>query len=41
MQWIDPEIRPNRPFDTTGNYGYTQESFPQAARIRASIRLTF
>ncbi len=41
VKWIDPEITPNRSFDTTGNFGYTQESWPQAARIRTTIRLTF
>ena len=39
--WIDPEITPNRASDTTGNFGYTQESWPQAARIRTTVRLTF
>jgi TonB-linked SusC/RagA family outer membrane protein len=41
VRWIDPEIIPNRNSDTTGNLGYTQESWPQAARIRTTIRLTF
>jgi TonB-dependent SusC/RagA subfamily outer membrane receptor len=44
--WIDPEITPNRSTgvngnDPTGNGGYTQESWPQLARIRTTIRLTF
>ena len=25
----------------TGNYTYTQESWPQLARVRATLRLTF
>ena len=41
VKWIDPEITPNRSTDTTGNFGYTQESFPQAARIRTTVRLSF
>ena len=41
VSWIDPEIVPNRTNDTVGNQGYTQESWPQAARIRTTIRLTF
>jgi hypothetical protein len=41
VKWIDPEITPNRATDTTGNFGYTQESWPQMARIRTTIRLTF
>ena len=43
VPWIDPEISANFP-GVTGqysNYGYIQESFPQAARIRTTIRLTF
>ena len=39
--WIDPELLPNRSTDITGNYGYTQESWPQLARIRGTLRLTF
>ncbi|MEO8448887.1 MAG: TonB-dependent receptor [Gemmatimonadota bacterium] len=41
VDWIDPEITPNRSNDAVGNFGYTQESWPQAARIRTTIRLTF
>jgi hypothetical protein len=44
VPWIDPEIAANQTFGTfnvTGNYGYTQESWPQAARIRTTVRLTF
>ncbi|MCC7133722.1 MAG: hypothetical protein IT352_13770 [Gemmatimonadales bacterium] len=41
VTWVDPELVPNRSNDTTGNFGYTQESWPQAARIRTTIRLTF
>jgi TonB-linked SusC/RagA family outer membrane protein len=40
-KWIDPELIPNRSTDVTGNNGYTQESWPQLARIRATLRLTF
>jgi len=39
--WVDPEILPNRSTDTNGNFGYTQESWPQLARVRATVRLTF
>jgi TonB-linked SusC/RagA family outer membrane protein len=43
VPWIDPEITPNRTGAayTTGNFGYTQESWPQAARIRTTVRFTF
>jgi len=41
VPWIDPEITPNRSTDVTGNLGYTQESWPQLARLRTTIRLTF
>ncbi|MBM4186383.1 MAG: TonB-dependent receptor [Gemmatimonadetes bacterium] len=41
VTWIDPEIVPNRSNDAVGNFGYTQESWPQAARIRTTVRLTF
>jgi hypothetical protein len=40
-KWIDPELLPNRPSDVTGNYTYTQESWPQLARIRTTLRFTF
>lgn len=39
--WIDPELLPNRSTDITGNFGYTQESWPQLARIRGTLRFTF
>lgn len=39
--WIDPEIHPNFAGDVTALTGYVQESFPQAARVRFSLRLTF
>ena len=39
--WIDPEIHPNFAGDVTALTGYVQESFPQAARLRLSLRLTF
>jgi hypothetical protein len=43
VKWIDPEITGNYPgaVNTTGNFNYTQESWPQTMRIRATIRLTF
>lgn len=40
-EWIDPELLPNRASDTNGNFGYTQESWPQLARIRTTFRFTF
>jgi TonB-dependent SusC/RagA subfamily outer membrane receptor len=43
VKWIDSEISanfPNQP-GAGGDYGYVQESLPQAARIRTTIRLTF
>ena len=40
-EWIDPELLPNRSTDTNGNFGYTQESWPQLARIRTTFRFTF
>ena len=41
MYWIDPELLPNRDTDVTGNYTYTQESWPQLARFRTTVRFTF
>jgi hypothetical protein len=43
VKWIDPEITWNLPGAgyTTGNFNYTQESWPQTMRIRATLRLTF
>jgi len=40
-KWIDPELLPNRSDDITGNFGYTQESWPQLARLRTTLRFTF
>jgi TonB-linked SusC/RagA family outer membrane protein len=40
-KWIDPELLPNRATDVTGNFGYTQESWPQLARFRTTLRFTF
>jgi TonB-linked SusC/RagA family outer membrane protein len=40
-KWIDPELLPNRTTDVTGNYTYTQESWPQLARFRTTLRFTF
>ncbi|MEO6443817.1 MAG: hypothetical protein ABIZ91_07465, partial [Gemmatimonadaceae bacterium] len=39
--WIDPELLPNRATDVSGNFGYTQESWPQLARLRGTLRFTF
>jgi hypothetical protein len=41
QEWIDPELLPNRSTDITGNFGYTQESWPQLARFRTTVRFTF
>jgi TonB-linked SusC/RagA family outer membrane protein len=42
-EWIDPELLPNRSgdFNVTGTYTYTQESWPQLARLRTTVRFTF
>jgi hypothetical protein len=40
-KWVDPELLPNRSTDVTGNFGYTQESWPQLARFRTTLRFTF
>src|SRR5204863_440275 len=40
-KWIDPELLPNRSDDITGNFGYTQESWPQLALLRTTLRFTF
>ena len=40
-KWVDPELIPNRSNDTNGNFGYTQESWPQLARFRTTVRFTF
>ena len=39
--WVDPELLPNRATDITGNFGYTQESWPQLARFHVTARFTF
>ncbi|MGQ0641764.1 MAG: SusC/RagA family TonB-linked outer membrane protein [Gemmatimonadaceae bacterium] len=41
QDWVDPELLPNRATDITGNFGYTQESWPQLARFRTTVRFTF
>ena len=42
VPWVDPEISSNNAGNIGGgNSGYIQESFPQAARLRTTIRLTF
>jgi hypothetical protein len=41
VEWIDPEITPNRVNSGPANYTYTQESWPQLMRFRTTIRLTF
>jgi hypothetical protein len=42
VNWVDSEISSNNQASTGGsNAGYIQESFPQAARLRTTIRLTF
>ena len=41
VKFVDSEIMGNRTFDNTGNFGYTQESWPQLARFRTTIRFTF
>jgi TonB-linked SusC/RagA family outer membrane protein len=41
VPWVDPEIRPNFAGDATQLNGYVQESFPQATRVRLSLRFTF
>ncbi|HEV8363860.1 MAG TPA: SusC/RagA family TonB-linked outer membrane protein [Gemmatimonadaceae bacterium] len=40
-KWVDPELLPNRATDVTGNFGYTQESWPQLMRFRTTVRFTF
>ena len=42
-EWVDPELLPNRSgdFSVTGLYTYTQESWPQLARVRTTVRFTF
>ncbi|MGQ0537329.1 MAG: TonB-dependent receptor domain-containing protein, partial [Gemmatimonadaceae bacterium] len=40
-EWIDSELLPNRSGDVTGNFGYTQESWPQLMRFRTTVRFTF
>ena len=43
VKWIDSEISVNRndSFGLNGYQGYVQESFPQSARLRTTVRLTF
>ena len=41
VEWIDPEIAPNYQSNAQGLDGYIQESWPQLARIRTTIRFTF
>jgi hypothetical protein len=41
VSWIDSEISTNAPWAGTRDYGYVQESFPQAMRLRATARFTF
>jgi TonB-linked SusC/RagA family outer membrane protein len=41
VDWVDAEVTPNRAFDPTASFTYTQESWPQLARFRTTIRLTF
>jgi hypothetical protein len=41
VDWVDAEVTPNRVGDATANGTYTQESWPQLARFRTTIRLTF
>jgi hypothetical protein len=39
VDWIDPEISAN--IGGTGTFNYIQESWPQLARIRTTVRFTF
>ena len=41
VDWVDPEVTPNRVNAGPANYTYSQESWPQLARFRTTIRLTF
>ncbi len=41
VEWIDAEIAPNYSTNAQGLDGYIQESWPQLARIRTTIRFTF
>lgn len=41
VEWVDPEINPNRVDNGPSFYTYTQESWPQMMRIRGMLRLTF
>ena len=40
VSWVDPEVSSNY-VGQPANYGYIQESLPQAARIRTTVRFTF
>lgn len=41
VSWIDSEISSNAPWTGVRDQGFIQESLPQAARIRATMRFTF
>lgn len=41
VSWIDSEISANAPWAGTRDQGYIQESFPQAMRLRTTVRFTF
>ncbi|MBM4186352.1 MAG: SusC/RagA family TonB-linked outer membrane protein [Gemmatimonadetes bacterium] len=41
VSWIDSEISSNAPWAGVRDQGFIQESFPQAARVRATMRFSF
>jgi hypothetical protein len=41
VSWVDSEISSNAPWAGTRDQGFIQESFPQAARLRTTIRFSF
>jgi TonB-linked SusC/RagA family outer membrane protein len=41
VRWVDSEISVNAPWAGTRDFGYVQESFPQAMRLRTTVRFTF
>ncbi len=41
VKWVDSEISVNAPWAGTRDFGYVQESFPQAMRVRTTVRFTF
>jgi TonB-linked SusC/RagA family outer membrane protein len=41
VHWIDSEISVNAPWAGNRDFGYIQESFPQAVRLRTTVRFTF